>query len=213
LNILIGYLQDVSVVKARDGSPSPAPTIEPEFVNLVTNNFGTDQPSNIRPLPPVNDIPCTLSSENIQQEAVTPVFSLGTKPKLEKPGFLPSQPPQRDPFDPRSWTVSDVCQWLESNEISDHIVEIFKHEQINGKSLFLLPLDNLGAMGVTAFGQKLELAKLIGDLKEESILREHGMGGMGSGVGNVVGGRSVGMRMEDGKGAPVTDAPPSYSAA
>jgi hypothetical protein len=206
LNILIGILQDVSLVTGRDGSFSPSPTIEHESINAVANNFGTDQPSNVPIRPIFNDFPRSLTSGNIQREAVTPVYSSDTKYKSVKPGFLPSQPPQQETFDPRTWTVTDVCHWLQSNEISDHIIEIFKHEQINGKSLFLLSLDNLGSIGITAFGQRLELTKLIGDLKEEWMLREHGMGSMGSGVG-------IGVRMEDGKGAPVTDAPPSYSAA
>jgi hypothetical protein len=111
-------------------------------------------------------------------------------------------------FDPHSWTVNDVGDWLQSNNIPGYIIQTFQNERINGKSLLLLPLDNLGALGVTAYGERLELAKLISDLKEEFMVSAHGMG---SGVGSAIGGNSVGIRMEYGKGAPVTDAPPSYS--
>jgi hypothetical protein len=154
-----------------------------------------------------------LSSKNIQQEAVIPVtptsLSVDVKYKSEKSGFVPHQPPnQLHNVDPDSWTVSDVCDWLQSKNIPDYIIEIFKKERINGQSLFLLSLDNFGAMGVTAFGEKLVLTKLITNLKDEWMLKKHGMG---SGVGSVVGASSGGIRMEDGKGAPATDAPPSYS--
>jgi hypothetical protein len=201
-------LQGVSKVKSPDKSPSSAPTIEDESIQVVADNFTTagDQQSNLPTLTVLNEIPRGLSSEHIQQEVVIPVsptsVSVDAKYKSEKSGFVPHQPPnQLHALDPESWTVRDVGDWLYYKDIPDYIIEIFKKERINGQSLFLLSLDSVGAMGVTAFGERLVLTKLITNLKDEWMWKKHGMG---SGV--------VGIRMEDGKGAPATNAPPSYSA-
>jgi hypothetical protein len=80
-----------------------------------------------------------------------------------------------------------------------------------------LSKEDMGVMCVRTMGERLMLARLISELKAEW---ETSMGGTGSGValgGGGGGGEVEGVRgsmivmMEDGKGAPMTDAPPSYS--
>jgi hypothetical protein len=103
--------------------------------------------------------------------------------------------------------------------MGDSVIQIFKNENITGDVLLLLSKEDLGALGVRTFRDKLVLGNFIGELRAEWTVRQEGMG---SGVGKVVlgqdgGGSSYGSygvaRMEDGKGAPLTDAPPSYSVA
>jgi hypothetical protein len=162
---------------------------------LVVNNFPTAGDQN-----PIT----SNSSEKIPSQATINVSPDGLF------GCLHHQPPtQRNTADPRTWTATDVCDWLKSNDIPDHIIQVFKNERINGKSLFLLSFDNFGAMGVTAFGERLELKKLISDLKEKWTLTTDEKG---STVGAIVGAGSGSVRTEDGKGVPAMDAPPSYNA-
>jgi hypothetical protein len=111
--------------------------------------------------------------------------------------------------DPRTWTATDVCYWLQWNNIPENIIHRFKNEQITGETLFLLSKEDLSVIGVQTLGQKLMIAKLIEDLKVKWLVTADGMG---SGIGHVAYGRSghIKVAMEDGKGAPITDAPPLY---
>jgi hypothetical protein len=122
----------------------------------------------------------------------------------EKTGFVPYEPLNHvHTSDPRTWTVTDVCYWLRGNNVPEKIINGFRNEQITGDTLFLLTKDDLSIIGVQTLGQKLMLAKLIDELKVKWMVTADRMGsGFGGGSGN--------MRMEDGKGAPATDAPPSY---
>jgi hypothetical protein len=85
-----------------------------------------------------------------------------------------------------------------------------------------LTKEDLGVVGVGTYGEKLKIVNLIRELKVQSMISDGtvgGSGGYGSGSGSGYGSGygGVGNRgslivpMEDGKGAPLTDAPPSYN--
>jgi hypothetical protein len=114
--------------------------------------------------------------------------------------------------------VDQVASWLASENISNNMIQLFKNELITGETLFVLSKEDMGVIGIRTMGEKLLLVKLISELKDQWMMRVDGteIGVDGVGVGGVwgveVGRRSMVVMMEDGKGAPITDAPPSYSA-
>jgi hypothetical protein len=114
--------------------------------------------------------------------------------------------------DPRTWSTAEVTGWLQSKNIADSLVKIFQHESITGRALLYLSREDMAAMGIRVV-DRVELSILIDELKGQWIIpngnEQHGFvnaaSSSSSGSGFVV-------RMEDGKGAPSTDAPPMYRA-
>jgi hypothetical protein len=92
--------------------------------------------------------------------------------------------------------------------VGESIIDIFKIENITGRSLPFLTREDIGAMGVRSMGDRVEIVGLIEGLKADWRITN---GGMGSEVGSVAG-RGSTLVMEDGKGILGIDAPPSYSA-
>jgi hypothetical protein len=84
--------------------------------------------------------------------------------------------------DPRTWTVADLCYWLQANNVPENVIYGFRNEQITGETLFLLSKEDLSIIGVQNLGQKLMLAKLIDDLKVKWMVTADGIGS-GSGHG------------------------------
>jgi hypothetical protein len=130
----------------------------------------------------------------------------------QTPGSIPG--PQRhlhewnDRGDPRTWSVADVAGWLQSKNVSHHVVEAFQNEGITGQLFIELTKDDMTSIGVKTYGEKLELVKLIKQLKEEWRIEDE----VGSGVVKEGGVGSEAVRMEDEKGIKSTDAPPTYRA-
>jgi hypothetical protein len=101
---------------------------------------------------------------------------------------------------------------------------VFVKEDITGRALLHLTSEDMATIGVRLYGERMDLGILIRELKAEWRVFNGYSGGARSGVGvappfgfgveggvrNMVPG-SVPVRMESGKGAPDTDAPPSYS--
>jgi hypothetical protein len=143
-----------------------------------------------------------MTSEYMISVTAPPVSTL--IPASEKSGVLFNQLSR----DPRSWSVTDVAVWLQSKNVPYHVVEAFQKEGITGQLFIDLTKDDMTFIGVRTYGEKLELLKLIKQLKEEWRIEDR----MGGGAVNGAGIEHAAGHMEDGKGAPLTDVPPSYSA-
>jgi hypothetical protein len=114
------------------------------------------------------------------------------------------------PRDPRTWSVSDVSDWLRSKNVAEYIVQAFIAEGVAGDILMDLSKEDMAAIGVRVFSERYVIAKSIQELKDEwMIIDARGSGGVPHSAGGAIIHNSV--RTEDGKGAPPTDAPPSYS--
>jgi hypothetical protein len=114
---------------------------------------------------------------------------------------------------PRIWTAPDVVAWLQSKNVEQYIIDIFRTEGITGRLLLHLSKDDMATMGVRLFRERLELDVLIQELKEEWRIVDRSSVSNGAHGRSAVGG-NVNVRqsviMEEGKGAPNTDLPPSY---
>jgi hypothetical protein len=108
--------------------------------------------------------------------------------------------------DPRTWSVEEVAEWLHSKNIAYYIIEIFTKEGITGRSLFYLSSEDMSAIGVRLFGERVDLQVLIGQLKAERGITE----GSEVGVVNASPRNSMMVMMEEGKGPRSTYAPPLY---
>jgi hypothetical protein len=99
-----------------------------------------------------------------------------------------------------------VSEWLQSKNVPAYIIEVCQKEELTGKFLLDLSKEDMVTVGIHALKERMELGNLIRELKAS-------MGNFdGVGFGNVqVAGPGVVVVMEEGKGAPTIDAPPSYS--
>jgi hypothetical protein len=168
------------------------------------------------PTPVIQKPVKSLDVMNVTYETPAPV------PNTTHPSNLiayhPGQPNVNSKH-PETWTASQVAGWLKSKNATDNIVQVVLNECITGLSLLYLTPEDMAAIGIRLYGERMHLGILIRDLKKEWRVSDgSSTGGAASGVGfgngvgiaNVVPG-SVAARMESGKGAPATDAPPSYS--
>eukprot|EP01135_Chromosphaera_perkinsii_P003878 Nk52_evm14s260 gene=Nk52_evmTU14s260 len=72
--------------------------------------------------------------------------------------------------DPREWTVDEVEQWLDMNEMDMDVIDIFVDNDINGKVLLSLTDDDLKtALGILSFGKRRQIQLLISKLCEELV--------------------------------------------
>jgi hypothetical protein len=204
----------------RDKATPPIPLNN----NIISATVPNVQVQPVAPpvSPPVN-VNTTMSSQTTDSETTLTVSS-SNPPSQASYGSIPYNPPSDSkksplPRDPRSWTSVEVRDWLASKELSEDVIQAFQTQRITGRSLIDLSKDDLSAIGVQTYGDKLELVRLIRELKAAwSITTTDATTEVGSsnGVGMTgvasLGGWSGVVKMEDGKGAPMTDAPPSYSA-
>jgi hypothetical protein len=178
-----------------------------------------------QPIPPSSVEPpsfassVTMSTENMGSRLTT-TPNIGTSSvqnytgTSEKSsfGYLFQQPAQFTSQHPETWTASQVAEWLQSKQVPEYIVEAFRSEGITGHLLVHLSKDDIGAIGVRLLRERLELGILIQRLKTDWRITD------GSTLTNDgYAGSSVGLLpsrptwMENGKGAPSTDLPPSYN--
>jgi hypothetical protein len=149
--------------------------------------------------------------------STNPPHFIPSNPIASKENSLCNNPPAAGHFHskhPRSWTASEVGEWLRSKNISDTIIEIFVNEEVTGLSLINSTDEDLSALLVGSggrIGQRMHIRSLINELKSDWEGHESA-GAAGSQRGGVPG-VLAGRVMEVGKGAPSTldIYPPSYS--
>jgi hypothetical protein len=100
-----------------------------------------------------------------------------------------------------------VSDWLRCKNVADYIVQAFRTEGVAGNILVDLSKEDMAAIGVRGFSERLALAKSIQELKDEWMITDVRASGVPHGAGAI----TYTVSSEDGKGAPPTDAPPSYS--
>jgi hypothetical protein len=182
---------------------------------MTSSPNAKEQPHRHSQFFPINPTP-TFSSDLVPSSVVTaatPIITPVIAPYVSEKSGLNNYHPLTPLHSthPSTWTVADVCEWLQSKNVADYIIKAFYDEHIAGRSLLHLSKEDLGVIGVARYGDRLEVARLIGELKEEWIAKD-GMGGGVMDVMNVVSGAAI-LEGDGGKGAPQTDAPPSYRAA
>ncbi|XP_018899537.2 diacylglycerol kinase eta isoform X1 [Bemisia tabaci] len=65
--------------------------------------------------------------------------------------------------DPSSWSVNEVCAWLESIQLSEYM-EIFQCHDIRGKELLVLSEIDLKKMGITKVGHVIRIQQAVKDV-------------------------------------------------
>jgi hypothetical protein len=228
----------VSMVTDRDSdiTITQAPTADRESDNRMNNVT----PSKMSKSAPATDMPSINNSITTSPSNTPPMIPKPVKSQpvnaISTPSPAPSHlynqqshlntnhqggPPPSLPH-PQKWNPSQTASWLQSQNASDNIIQVVLKEGITGLSLLHLTTEDMAAIGIQLYGERMHLSILIRDLKTEwRIFNSSSPNGVGvgpttfgekGGVRNiVVPAGSVAVRMESGKGAPETDAPPSYS--
>jgi hypothetical protein len=182
-------------------------TIEDQSHTTIAEPLPSLQSQQIS-VPSYGGIPATFS-ENADRHAASP-NSLDTpiSGPSEKSAYIPHHHPgQLYSQDPRVWTVADVSEWLYSKNIAPYIIQVCKNEGINGRSLLSLSKDDMGQIGIRLYGERLELATLISELKATWRLSD----GIESMLVNAPASGSQPLFLDNGKGPMSTEFPPSYS--
>lgn len=60
-----------------------------------------------------------------------------------------------------SWSVSDVSDFLTSNNFDEEVVQVFRSNKITGKVLSLLSDEDFKELGLTALGDRRLLSHLL----------------------------------------------------
>jgi hypothetical protein len=156
----------------------------------------TVQPESLTASTAVNVTQPTVSSETTATNTSTTQYS-----NYFTAAHHDSKTTTSHPRDPRSWSVAEVTEWLQSKNAADHIIQSFKNEAVSGEALMDLTKDDMGSMGIRLYGDRFAVSKLIKELKAEWMIADETVG-----VGS-----SASPMMEGGKGAPPTYAPPGYN--
>jgi hypothetical protein len=184
------------------GPSFPAQTVQRESINSGINTYQGGVDHSFRPNRFSGH---TVAPAEAAAQASTPTPFRNPVYPSERNSFVPYERLNHiHTSDPRTWTVADLCYWLQANNVPENIIYGFRNEQITGEALFLLSKEDLSIIGVQNLGQKVMLAKLIDDLKVKWMVTQDGIGS-GSGHGG-----SSNIRMEVGEGVPVRAAPPLY---
>jgi hypothetical protein len=205
--------------------------IVPHYAAPVGLNPGTEHKSpahvlidtpdvKAQPIPPPSFPSSAPTTTENMGNRLTTTPNTGTSPVENYTGtsekaslsHLFQQPAQFTSQHPETWTASQVAEWLQSKQVPEYIIEAFRSEGITGHLLVHLSKDDIGSIGVRLLRERLELGILIQKLKTDWRITD------GSPLtSDVYAGNAVGLLpsrpalMEDGKGAPSTDLPPSYN--
>ena len=63
------------------------------------------------------------------------------------------------------WSVSQVCEFLASEDFDEEVVELFRVKKIRGRVFKLLKEEDLKQLGLTALGDRRLLIHLLQQVK------------------------------------------------
>jgi hypothetical protein len=138
--------------------------IPPPHTEWTENNMEKDVPPPISTTDPINNNNNTSSGPS--EKAIL----MSNNQYNYQPPTSPPPPPARSynsPNHPRNWSTTQVAEWLRSKKAPQHNIDLFQRELISGHLLLYLTKEDMAAMGIGLFRERLELGILIEELKEE----------------------------------------------